>query len=243
MKILSVVAALLLFLAIPKPTQASSLVTINLDGNIVFNVLGSEDVGIEELNKPTEFEVNKIANTVKTGDPEIRIEKDSEGIVMAVSNNGSTSEMKVTGDQELVEIEAQKTPDVVKIVSSDGQFKIIQDGFTAVTDYPINIDSKRRELSVNTQSGSRFLVIYPADAVEAILKSNLINRISTTEPLVIEESEDGDVTYLIKGRKLVNLFNVYNYQLPVETRVSASTGEILVIENPSWLRVFNFLFV
>lgn len=243
MKKLSWLLSAVLFVIFVTPVQASSLVTIGLEGDITLNVLGTEDVGIEELNKPNEIQVNKIANTSKTGEPEIRIEKNADGVIMAVSSGGSTSEMQVSGDQELVEIEAQKTPDVVKIVSSNGQFKIIQNGFTAITDYPINIDSKRRELSVNTSSGSRFLVIYPADAVEAILKSNLINRISTTDPLLIEETPEGDVTYLIKGRKLVNLFNVYDYQLPVETRVSASTGEILVIENPSWLRVFNFLFV
>lgn len=233
------------FLLFPPDILASSLVNITPEGEIVMNVLGTEDMGIGDLSQSNEISVNKVASRDRTSNnSEIKIDKTGNEVVLTVADGEKVSTLNLgDGYEELVEIEAVKKPDTVRIFSDSSGFKIVQKGFTAVTSFPIQIDSKRRELSVLTNTGSRYLVIFPADAIDSILKTKIINRVNQSANLLLEESESGEITYLIEGKKLINIFNVYNYELPVKTRVSASTGEVMVIEDPSWLRMFNFLFV
>jgi hypothetical protein len=50
------------------------------------------------------------------------------------------------------------------------------------------------------------------------------------------------LAYEIAGDRIVNLFNIYKYAVPVKVQVSASTGEIISIDQPTWLKVVSFLF-
>ena len=108
---------------------------------------------------------------------------------------------------------------------------------------PINVDPSNKELSVTTSSGRKLISVLPREAIDALMRTKIINRMRLNERLNIVEEEGGDVSYVIKGQKVINLFNVYDYEIDITARVSVTTGEIVGIDEPEWLKAINFLFV
>ena len=51
------------------------------------------------------------------------------------------------------------------------------------------------------------------------------------------------MSYVIRGEKIFNIFNIYDYGVDITARVSVSTGELVGIDDPEWLKSINFLFV
>jgi len=109
------------------------------------------------------------------------------------------------------------------------------------TDYPININPKKNEISVQTPSGIRFLSVLPVEAAESILRARVMTRL-TGEKTFLLEGERGELVYEMNGEKVLNIFNLLDYPVEVKTKVSVLTGEIVEIDQPTWLRIVSFLF-
>jgi hypothetical protein len=164
---------------------------------------------------------------------------------IAVTREGDKvylNEFDVTNWQEsLVEIEERGEAKKATIGVSGEQFAIEQAGITALTDFPITIDPQANELSLTTPSGSIYLAVLPAEAVESALRSRFLNRLPEKR-IFIKEEEVGTLAYTIAGEKVVDIFGILEYKIPVVARVSASTGEILNVDGPEWFKIFGFLF-
>ena len=128
----------------------------------------------------------------------------------------------------------------LKVKIDDGKFVLEQDGVKATTEYPIEIDAKENNISVETETGYKYLALLPYDAAQSLLRTKIATNVNATDMKVVEYEKD--ITYLVNGEKVVNLFNIYDLKLPVSAYISASTGEVMMVD-PSWLGVVNYLLI
>ena len=101
------------------------------------------------------------------------------------------------------------------------------------------VDSKKAKLSVTTESGDHFLAVLPYQAVQTLLRTKLLSQIEREKIEIIEEERE--LQYLVSGEKIINVYDVFEYSIPVTTKLSASNGEILSIEAPVWYKAVAFL--
>ncbi len=84
------------------------------------------------------------------------------------------------------------------------------------------------------------MALLPYDAAQSLLRTKIATNVNAADMKVVEYEKD--ITYLVNGEKVVNLFNIYDLRLPVSANISASTGEVMMVE-PSWLGVVNYLLI
>jgi hypothetical protein len=239
------VVVFVLSLTLGVSRASASLVTITQDGEIVVNVLAVDDSITLDIPQAETFEVTDIAETVGDENSVVSIEREGGKISMTISSpDTGNRKLDVTGyEDDLVEIEERERTKVVKLGVVGDRLSIEQRNVVALTSLPINIDPTRKELSLTTSSGRRFVSILPQEAVDSLMRTKLINSYDPDSELEIVEDENGNATYLVEGTKVIDMFNVYDYELDVAAVVSATTGELIGINNPEWLKFFNFLFV
>lgn len=229
-----------LFLFIFAKGVHASIVTVNSDGKIIFNVLADQIA----LNVPqkSNLEVKDVASAGSATNENISIKKEGDKVMLLVGQGSTQKTFDVTNKSEdLVTLEERANTKRINITTKDGKFAIVQNEVAGVTDYPIEIDPQKDELSVVTPSGGIFLAILPTDAAESALRSKYLSKI-TDKNMDISEQKTGILSYAVKGEKTINLFNLINYGVPVTTYISTSTGEVLTVDQPTWLRVVGFLF-
>lgn len=216
----------------------ASLVTIKNTGEVIQNVLSLQD-GIA-LVVPQSQDIEVTQEVSEEGEEEsVYLEKNGDSISLTVGEGVERKTFDITTwNEDLIEIEEREDTEKISIFVHDNKFAIEQGGFTTYTDYPINIDPKENRISLKTTSGSVFLAIFPIDAVQTVLRSKLLTRAMNASLL---EKDVGTLAYEIQGEKEINLFNITKYSVPVKTQVSASTGEILFVDQPVWLKVYNLL--
>lgn len=229
-----------LFLFAFARSVSASIVTVDANGKIIFNVLADQIA----LNVPqkSSLEVKDVATAGSAVNENISIKKDGDKVLLLVGQGSSQRSFDVTNQNEsLVTLEERGSIKRINITTKDGKFVIEQNGVSGVTDYPINIDPQKDELSVQTSSGAIFLAVLPTEAAESALRSKYISKV-TDKNLDISEKQTGILSYAVKGERTIHLFNLINYGVPVTTYISSSTGEILSVDQPTWLRVLGFLF-
>lgn len=238
---LLIVSFLLFFLA--ASLVQASLVTINKSGKVILKVLSVEDSIELEIPRREYLAVKDI--TEETPDPEVKVSlaKIGENVKLLVFSKSGEKSLDVTNyKEEIVEIEERPEIDRLTIGVSGDKITISQKGVVAETDHAINIDPEEATLTLQTPTGYKFLSIFPRQAVESVLRSKIINSIREKDKIILKEDE-GELTYEVKGDKVFSLFNIFKYSTPVEVKISASTGEIISIEKPDWLRILGFLFI
>lgn len=237
-KLLFATLFLSLFFIFPSWVNAE-LITITGEGEVVLNVLSYQDqlaLGVPERQDLT---INKLAADVSSDDNFISLKKEEGKMFLSVGEGDNRLDV-TNWNEDLVEIEEKADVKRIQISVKDERFAIEQDGVTALTEFPININPKENELSLTTDSGSIFLSVLPKEAAETALRSRFVTRISQNE-VEISQKDLGVLAYVIKGEKVIKLLNVVNYSVPVTTHVSTSTGEVLSVDQPTWLRIFGFL--
>lgn len=229
------------FLLVSTTSDAlATLLTIEPDGEIVWNVL-SEEVALE-TPKHSYIEVKKVGDEGVNNKSEVLLSKEDGKISLVVSSANETRELNVSSqNQDLIEVEER--PEIQKIVIGilDNKFYIEQKGVSAVTDYTVNVDAESANISIQTPTGKRFLSILPRGAVDSLLRTRLVNKLSSKTTEIQEK--DGEIQYKIDGIKVFELFNLYSYEIPVTAFVSASTGEVLALDSPTWFKYVGFLFM
>ena len=244
-RLLLPLVVLFIFLVFGASSANASLVTITQEGEIVMNVLSVDDSITLDVPEVESFEVTEIAEAPVDGNAVVSIEKEGGQISMTISSPDiGYKKLDVTDyDDDLVEIEERDRAKIVKLGIVGDKLSIEQRNIIALTSLPINIDPSRKELSLTTSSGRRYVSILPQEAVDSLMRTKLISSYNPDAELEIIEDETGNAVYLVDGKKIVNVFNIYDYELDVSAKVSATTGELIGIENPEWLKYFNFLFV
>jgi len=233
----------LVWLMTPKEVDAA-LVNIREGEGVVWNVLSYEDE--LEIGVPTKESLafKNIAQAPTPGpDSSVTLSRKDGKVSLRVISEGGTTERDVTGfSHDLIEIEERDEPKRVVIINLDDGFGISQRGILAKTIYAINVDSKDRKISVEAPSGLRYVAILPYEALSGLLKADIIDRLNPEEQIRLSEGEKGELEYNISGEKIVDLFNLVDLPVSVTTSVSASTGEVLHVDQPVWLGVLSFLF-
>ena len=222
----------------------ASLIVVDKEGEIVWKVLSSNDSLSLGIPQRDYLEVKDITAGVISADAKVSLTKKDGKISLTIVTEQGEKSLDVSDWQdELIEIEERGEAQRLVIGILGDKFSLRQKGVLAVTEFPINIDPALAELSLSTPSGRRYLTLLPLEAVETALRAKVINRLPQGENLQITEETGGELAYLITGERVINLFNFFEYVVPVRTKVSALTGEILSVEQPTWLRIFGFLFV
>jgi hypothetical protein len=229
-----IIAQFLLF--IKTSVVKASLLIIKKDGEIVWNVL-SEEAGVSlEIPRHSFLEVKEAADTRPATDAFVSLTKDGGKVNLVVLSENEMRELDVSGvSDDLVEIEERAEVQKIVIGVSDDMFSLEQKGVKALTDFPIDIDTKTAELSVKTPSGNRFLSILPFQAVEILLRSKLLNEVADNKIEIIESQRE--LQYQIKGEGVLDFFGIFSYPVSITGNVSASTGEILTFEAPVWYKM------
>lgn len=236
-----VLITLLALFFIPQKASAQIL-TVTPEGEIVFNVLSEESDTAIEIPRHSYIEVKRVGEEGVSEDSSVFLSKSGGKISLVVSSGNETRELNVSSqNQALVEVEERPEIQKVLIGVLDDKFFLQQKGISAVTDYSVNVDAASANLSVLTPTGERFLSVLPKDAVDSALKTKIVSTISSNQ-VEIQEKE-GEVQYKIDGTKVFDLFGFYAYKIPVTAFVSASTGEVLGIDSPTWFKYVGFLFI
>lgn len=223
----------------PKGTSAQLLV-IRKDGNIEWKVLAGESEILLPIPKASRIEIkDSISGT--TSESRITLSKSDQKISMLVDEGIYEKELDITGwKEEVLELEERAEVQKLSIAIVEDKFAIKQKGIVALTTYPINIDPKKAELSVATDSGLRIISVLPFQAVESLLRAKLITKVDQGKINLLEKERE--LTYVVNGQKIINLFNIYQLTVPIGAEVSASTGEILSVDSPIWYTIIGFLF-
>ena len=224
-----------LFFLSTRPAKAS-IIAIDKNGNITWKILAYESPLALEVPKQN-LEVKNVTNT-DSSNREISLTKEDGKVSLKVGEN-DTLDVTNMGDS-LVEIEERGDIKKIEIGIKGDKFSIKEGEILALSSYPINIDPIENRLSVVTSSGKKYLGIFPYEAAQVALRSKYINKINQKTFDITEENRD--ISYLITGDRVINLFNIIKINIPVTTKISASTGEILSVEQPVWLKVLGFMF-
>jgi hypothetical protein len=227
------------FLFVPSEIYAS-IATIKPNGEVLINVLSYEDSELE-IPKSESLRINEVVGEDKNPSS-LALIRDGGGVKLTVDNNNSSQTLDVTQVKDNL-IEIEERPEVEKLailIDGDG-FLLKQDDLTAKTDYEIKINPEIAGITLSTPSGFRFLSIFPKEAVATVLRAKVMNDVDNS--IELSEGSDGVLSYLISGERVINLFDLYEHRIPVKARVSASTAEVLSVEQPEWLRILGFLFV
>ncbi len=241
-RILLFLTFILCLFIFPSEVEAS-LVTVNKDGEIVWNVLAYEkDIS---LQIPTRDSL-KVDTLTPAPNPSpeatISLKKEGEKVELQVSSNEGDKKVDVTSFQEnIVEIEERPEAQKVQIALVNGDFLISQKGISARTTFPIFINAKKKELSVQTSSGLRYLTILPFEAVENVVKANLLSRLEPQGEITLSENTQGELAYEIAGKKIIKPLDLFEFSIPIKASISASNGQILNKEGPLWFKIFGFL--
>lgn len=219
---------------VPSPLSAS-YVTINPNGNITVNVLSDQDE-----NTGNHLQVTKLAENIVGATPQVKLTKEDGSVQMLVTNKDGTKELHVPKKTDtLIEIEERPETQKLAIGLIGNQFFLKQKEYTALTNYPLTVDSQSAHLVANKDSGDTLLTVLPLEAVESILRSGIVSKITNNSMEIIEE--DHTLQYKITGEKVFSLLNIYNYTVPVDAYVSVSDGSIVKIDSSTWYRFMNLL--
>ena len=238
---LAIIIIFLLFILGIKDTQASILI-IDKEGNVILNVL-SEENSSQDSSQKGSLRITSAPNEVKYADAKVSLNKEKGKVFLSVLSPSGGKNFDVTNyNDRILEIEERPAVEKLSISLSNGQFLISQGGVSAETYYQIEVDPKSARLALETPTGYKFLTILPRQAVDSLVRAKIATTFTSQNKVSIFEDTSGNLYYEIEARKVIPIFNIYDYDFPVKARVSATTGEIISIDEPTWLKFFGFLF-
>ncbi|MCS7092474.1 MAG: hypothetical protein NZM26_03930 [Patescibacteria group bacterium] len=233
------IVALCFFVCCASDIKAQ-IVIIDKSGELRWNVL-SDKVVLPEA-QASEIAITKIANlSYKFSNPAIELSKIGSSLNMIVSSDNKEKVFEVTnfGDK-ILEIEERPAISKISVSVQDGKFVIAQGETKALTSLPILIDPKEARVSLKTSYGESNLTIFPQQAVFTALRSRIVSLVTNDSEII---DENGKIFYKLSGEKHFSFYSFYTYKVPVQTYISAVTGEIVKIDSPTWYKYLSFLFV
>ena len=236
-QVLLVLILTFFFLVSARQAEAS-LMVIDKEGNINWKVLSYESSLALDVPSDSNIEVTKVADKAANSKTIVTLKKEDDRITL--SEVGGRELDVSSWENDVIEMEERGDVRKLKVTIEDGKFALEQDGVKAITEYPIEIDAKENNISVETETGYKYLALLPFDAAQSLLRTKIATNVNAQDMKVVEYEKD--ISYLVNGEKVVNLFNIYDLKLPVSAYISASTGEVMMVE-PSWLGVVNYLLI
>ena len=227
-----------LFFLIPNTVNAS-LITVDKEGEVIVNVLALQDGIALTLPERSDLSIKNLSVSEDLKEKILSLKILEDKTTLEIENGDSPYVFDVTNwSEDLIEIEERGSVKKIKIYLEDGRFVIEQDGFKTKTEFSININPEENKLSVETSAGSTFLSILPIEAAKTALR---LKSMSLAKEASLKEKDIGILAYEIKGEKQFTFLGVVDYSVDVVTEISASTGEVLSINQPVWLKIYNLL--
>ena len=231
------VFVLLYFMSV-SVVYSSGLVLINKKGEVIVKVLG---ITSGEKMKIVGISTLESSNGVYSNNAQVSLTLTGEDVRVDIKSADGVKTLNATDwDEEIVEIEERGDVKKISIQRQDNSFLISQGVVVAKTQFPIVIDSKRGELSVITATGSRHILRYPQDVAETLKNTKIV---SLYDNIKITERENGELIYEVKGEKAIKILGLFNVRGNVDVDVSASSGEVLTINEPLWLKILGLIFI
>lgn len=227
-----------LFFFVPN-VKAEALVTITPNGEVYKNVLGDSVTAQTQskLNDIVGVIVNKVANVVIT-------QVDAK-VQVALNNQFGTPttafDQNTTNGEAILEIQKTIPSEKVTIKKVNDQFGIEQENIVALTNLTVKVDPSSQDISLSSDSGERKLSVLPNSIVRTLVNSRILSAVQNNEMNVIE-TDSGELIYSVTGTRKINLFNLANIDVPVSATISATTGKVESVNQPTLLKVFGFLF-
>jgi hypothetical protein len=240
-KILSILLILTAIFILSSNNVHASLLVVKPNGSLQVNVLSAENETSLTPPEHTNLQIERVGSGSISDASIVKLKKSDGKINLQVYGNSGVDNLNVTGYKENI-LEVEERPDTQKLeVSLSGNdFRIKNKGTTALTAFPITVDSKTADLSISTDTGDKILAVYPFDAMLSALRTKLITNVNRNNLEIIVENDK--LIYKVQGEKSINIYNLYTYLIPVYTYISATTGEVVRIDAPGWLKIVNFLF-
>jgi hypothetical protein len=247
MKAFKVILSLLLSLLVLVsfvPTTHAALVTITQNNTLIWSVLSFDSELSPDIPAHSSLKVKSISQAPQASpDATIYLQRQGDKTQLTVESLEGKREADISNfHEDIIEIEQTPQTQTINISAQGNDFLINQNGISARTSFPIQINAQRRELSVETTSGLKYVSILPYEAVENTLRANLINRLEADGIITLSENERGELEYRISGSRVIEVLNLVEYSIPVSTSISASTGQILNVDQPTWFSILGFLF-
>lgn len=214
---------------------ASAIIVISNSNQVIWNVLG------ESSENP--IKIVSLPSSVENNNQTVQLLKTDNITTLEVDTGSVKKSVDVTGfGDNIIEIEQSQDAKRISISQSEDKFLITQQDVVAQTGFPIKINPDGRYVIVVTPSGERYLGIFPSDAIDSILKTQIIDKVSVESGLSLTEGEAGVLEYVVNGEKNIKLFNLFEISAPVTLKISAIDGIVLGKDSPVWYKVLGFLF-
>ena len=225
----------ILFFFLSSSAFASSLLRIDKEGNLTVNVLSAQSQIALGLPRGGVLEIKKVANKMPE-EGEIVLKREGEKYSLYFGENNS---FDITNWKEsVIQIEEKEENKSAEVILDNGEFALVQAGVRASIPFPIKVNPRQKKFQIETPYGDKNLAILPLEAALISLRSKSLSKLDEVPFELMEENKD--IVYRIFGKKTINIFNLYKLDTGVVTKVSASTGEIIAVEEPLWLKLLSF---
>ncbi len=217
--------------------QAESLFVVLKNGTVQRNVLGDNT----DISATVQKVSQNIASAALEGVKEIAIAEIENKTNIKIITDTSTQDQTIpTAMTQLLEIEGDRSSDKVTVTKLSDGYGISQKGITAKTSFTVTIKPQEQEIYVNSGEVQKKLTVLPSEAVKKVVSIGAIN-ILPKDGIISLESDGNNLNYLVKGERVVQIFQIAKLVVPVSTSVSATTGEVTVTDQPRWLSLFGFV--
>ncbi len=185
-------------------------------------------------------------------------EQNRNEIQKVIINRGEDDQLQVQTENQEQEREEYQTENGEQVLfqlelNNEGEDSMLRirknaDGDTFIEDgdakvkanFPMEVDAETGMVTITTASGKVVeLKEMPSSVLAQILGDKTMDEVEEYE---LEEDENGDMQYMLKGtdkRKLLGLFEV---NVPVEAYVNCENSDEVEIRKPWYLNWFGFLF-
>lgn len=228
---------LLFFLVFPSVLSAAPLLLIEENGDITVNVLSAQSQLALDPTQST-LEIKRVAGKMpEGGDIVLKKEGTNYNIYFGESRPFDITNWK----EAIIQIEEKEKDKQAEVVLDNGEFVLVQSGVRASIPFPIKINPKQKKFQIETPYGDKYLAVLPLEAALISLRSRSLSKLNELPFDLVEENKD--LVYKIYGKRYINIFNFYTLDTDVVAKVSASTGEIIFVEEPLWLKVLTLFLV
>lgn len=187
----------------------------------------------------TKIEINqggtKIKYIIENG--KIVVKKESEEDANLTTNETGEVENKFENEME---------KEGISIASDTAKPTFTKNNVRAASNFPLSFNPETKTLIVTTPTGEKTLAVLPDQAVENMLKNNILSNIATESSgtqsaQATVTTYDGTLSYEIDGEKIHRIFGILPIKTPVKVFVSAETGKPLAQRQTMLTSLIDFL--
>src|SRR5258705_1021196 len=203
--VLSLIVFCSLFIFVSTPVHAT-YVTVTKDGEVVTKVLADSDEQIMKKGKPEKIDVTKVGEHESNTNSTVTLSKENDKIQILVANAEGSRKLTVPEKLDsLVEIEERPEIQKISIGFIDNQFSVRQEGFTALTNFPLTVDAKNARVVATTTTGDTFISVLPLEAVQSMIRSGIVTSVTDNTLTMLEVGKE--LQYNIKGEKIFSILH------------------------------------